>query len=149
MQMRGAMRKVIILAALLVLAVSGPARANSHVDLVCQEIDGTISELIKYAPKGTGLVNRVRAWFENLYAIFGDFFFEGGGELTEVLRAVNGIDFYHSQLYFELMTILNVEGEVVEDMLPSKFYRPVKYIIQLEGYKKLLIDPQCKRYQRG
>lgn len=141
--------KSIILAALVVLlAVGRPVWANSHVDIVCQEVEGTISELIKFAPNGTGLVNRIRAWFENLYAIFGDLFL-GGGELTEVLRAVNGIDFFHSQLYFELMTILNVEGEVVEDMLPSKFNQPATYIIMLKGYREMLIEPRCKRYQRG
>jgi len=139
------MTRLIILAALVGVLVGGPAGANTHLRYACQEVDRTISELIKFAPNGTGLVNRIRAWFENLYAIFGDLFL-GGGELTEVLRAVNAIDFYHSQLYFEMKTILNVEGEVVEDMLPSKFDQPAAYIIMVKGYRELLIEPMCRRY---
>ncbi len=139
---------LIIPVIVVLLAVGRPAWANSHVDLVCQEVDGTISELIKFAPNGTGWVNRIQAWFENWYAIFGDFFL-GGGELTEVSRAVSAIDFFHSQLYFELMTILNVEGEVVENMMPDKFDQPATYIITLEGYRELLIEPRCRRYRSG
>ena len=143
------MTRLIILALVALLAVGRPALATSHVDLVCQEVDGTISELIKFAPNGTGWVNRIQAWFENWYAIFGSIFFEGGGKLTEVLRAVNAIDFFQHQLYAELVTILNVEGEVVEDMMPDKFDQPATYIIMLEGYRELLIEPRCRRYRTG
>ena len=147
------MTLLIILALVALLAVGRPALATSHVDLVCQRVDRTISELIKFAPKGTGWVNRIQAWFENWYAIFGDIFFEGGGELTEVLRAVNAIDFFQHKLYAELLTILNVEGEVeaefVEDMMPDKFDQPATYIIMLEGYRELLIEPRCRRYRIG
>ncbi len=137
-----------LIAALVGVLVSGPAWANTNLRYACLEVDGTISELIKFAPNGTGWVNRTRYWFENWFGIFADLFL-GGGELSEVGRAVIGIDFYHSSLSFQLRTILNARGEVVEEMMPDKLDPPAMYISKLEGYRKLLIEPRCRRYQRG
>ena len=68
------MTRLIILALVALLAFERPALATSHLDFVCQNVDRTISELIKFAPNGTGWVNRIQAWFENWYAVFGSIF---------------------------------------------------------------------------
>jgi hypothetical protein len=139
---------------LVILLVSGPVLADNHgiaslqTRLACRMVDYEISELIKLAPKGTGVVNRTRAWFENLGGVFADLFL-GGDKLSEVEKAVNRIDINHAFLYFDSMRILNAGGEYVEEFMPSKLSNPHIYIIELNAFKKWLLDPECKRYKSG
>ena len=138
----------LLIPALVALLVSGPVLADINHRSACLRVDGTISELIKLAPKGTGWVNRTRFWFENWAGIFSDLFL-GGGELSEVGHAVIGIDFNHSVIYVDSMQIMNVEGEFVEEAMPSKLAPPAVYITKLNAFKELLLEPECNRYKSG
>ena len=129
------------------LLVSGPVMADINHRTACQSLKHEIPELIKLAPKGTGWVNHTQAWFENWGAVFADLFL-GGGKVSEGEDAVMGIDFNHSGLYFDSIQILNVDGEFVEETMPSKLDPPDVYIIKLNAFKKLLLDPACSRYKK-
>lgn len=149
------MKAKLLLAIVFAIASVASGSANSAQDRssraemisACSDANRLIPELIELAPYGAGVVNRTEAWFENLFGIIGDLFnYHRKGELSEVGKAVIGMDIQYPFLYFDLSTIMNVDYEIVEYIMPSKLEQPRSFIIMLERLKEIIVDHECRRF---
>ena len=116
----------------------------------CATANAGITELIELAPFGTGRTNRTTAWFEDLFGAIGDvlswiFNTARNEQISQTSKAVFEVDVNHTYLHFDLMTILNAEYEVIEDIMPSKLDRPDVYIFSLKFIKENYVDAECQR----
>ena len=141
--MKAKLLAIIVVAVAIVpfgLPSSGQIRLGARVS-ACQEANSLIPELIELAPYGTGWVNRTKAWIEGLLGAFGS-----ASKLSQVGRSVIALNIKHTFLYFDLKTIMNAHGKVVEEFLPSKLDPPVVYIHRLRFLKENIVDRECKRF---
>jgi hypothetical protein len=116
----------------------------------CARANLVITELIELAPYGTGWVNRTEARLENLIGVAGDLLSwildtQPEGELSQAGKAVIAVDVGHTFLHFDLRTIMNANGEAVDDIMPSKLLSPADYTARIKALREFVVDPECRR----